>query len=256
MRVPRRGWLLLTTIAIGVLSVATPAAGAAAPAGLSAKAAAQIAALQKVKTSLTAPEQKLDSRLVVALRQRTTPAITAGLPKLRMGLTVSKSGSTEVDIRARTVGKDLLSRLKALGSRVRDTSERADTVRAEVPLAALEQIASWANVLRIDVALPPLHGQAKPLVAPETKQQAAARIDRRLRSALAGLQAADQGTIVSEGDRTHAAGTARSRQHVTGIGAKVCALSDGVASLAAEQAAGELPDVDVLPGEEGDVELG
>ena len=38
---------------------------------------------------------------------------------------------------------------------------------------------------------------------------------------------------------------------MTGIGTKLCALSNGVASLAASQAAGELPAVDVLPGQAG-----
>ena len=38
---------------------------------------------------------------------------------------------------------------------------------------------------------------------------------------------------------------------MSGIGIKLCALSDGVASLAASQAAGELPAVDVLPGQAG-----
>ena len=37
---------------------------------------------------------------------------------------------------------------------------------------------------------------------------------------------------------------------------KVCALSDGVDSLAASQAAGELPEVDVLPGQAGDGDEG
>ncbi len=58
--------------------------------------------------------------------------------------------------------------------------------------------------------------------------------------------------MVSEGDRTHAADTARTRYKVTGIGVKVCALSDGVDSLAASQATGDLPaGVDVLTGQEG-----
>ena len=44
---------------------------------------------------------------------------------------------------------------------------------------------------------------------------------------------------------------------MTGTGVKVCVLSDGVDSLAASQATGELPaDVDVLPGEEGDGDEG
>ena len=57
--------------------------------------------------------------------------------------------------------------------------------------------------------------------------------------------------VVSEGVAAHAADRARTRWRVTGTGAKLCALSDGVSSLADSQAAGELPAVDVLPGEAG-----
>ena len=43
---------------------------------------------------------------------------------------------------------------------------------------------------------------------------------------------------------------------MTGVGVKLCALSDGVDSLDASEAAGELPDVDVLPGQAGDGDEG
>ena len=57
--------------------------------------------------------------------------------------------------------------------------------------------------------------------------------------------------MTSEGDRAHAADTARGASRITGTGVKLCALSDGVDSLAASQAAGELPAVDVLPDQAG-----
>src|SRR4051812_6269786 len=98
MRAPRGGWLLVTTMAIGGLGVGAPAASAAAPAGFSAKATSQIAALQKLKKSLTPTERKLDSRLAVELRQRANPAATARMPKLDTGVEVTKSGATEVDL--------------------------------------------------------------------------------------------------------------------------------------------------------------
>ena len=60
----------------------------------------------------------------------------------------------------------------------------------------------------------------------------------------------------SEGVRAHAADTARETTKVTGVGTKLCALSDGVDSLAASQAAGELPAVDVLPNMAGDGDEG
>ena len=46
---------------------------------------------------------------------------------------------------------------------------------------------------------------------------------------------------VSEGDKTHGADEARGFFGVTGTGVKVCVLSDGVDSLAALQASGDLP---------------
>ena len=88
------------------------------------------------------------------------------------------------------------------------------------------------------------------------------KLDSRLATELRLRQdksaaAVNQGSVVSEGDRTHAADTARSRFKVTGIGVKACVLSDGVDSLDASVATGDLPpDVDVLPGQEGDGDEG
>ena len=57
--------------------------------------------------------------------------------------------------------------------------------------------------------------------------------------------------VVSEGDRAHAADTARDLWGLDGGGRKICALSDGVDALAYSQATGELPAVDVLAGQAG-----
>src|SRR6185295_7375155 len=53
-----------------------------------------------------------------------------------------------------------------------------------------------------------------------------------------------QGVTAHRADLAHATG-------ITGAGVKVCVISDGVDSLVARQAAGELPAVDVLPTQEG-----
>src|SRR5690606_33300437 len=50
---------------------------------------------------------------------------------------------------------------------------------------------------------------------------------------------------------THLVEQARGYFGVTGAGVKVCVISDGVDSLAALQASGDLPAVDVLPGQAG-----
>jgi subtilisin-like proprotein convertase family protein len=216
----RTGASMRSSVAAAGLAVAgvclCASAAQAADAKLGAKAKGQIAALQDIKRSLSPAERKLDSRLVVTLRERRSPLSTAGMPKLSTGVTVSKSGATEVDLRATALSGDLLDRLEAAGAEVGYASKRTDSVRASIPMSALEDVAAWRDVRRIDSAVGAITHAA-----------------------------------VSEGDAAHAANAARMRRRVTGIGVKVCALSDGVDSLAESQAAGELPDVDVLPDQEG-----
>src|SRR4051812_48748610 len=131
--------------------------------------------------------------------------------------------------------------------------------RAGVPLAALDTIAAWPDVRRVDVALAPLTarmlagGAAKPRPAAPPAERTKAALAAPLRAALAAAPPADQGAVVSQGDVTHAVDKVRERRHLTGVGTKICALSDGVSSLAEEQQAGELPAVDVLEDQEGGV---
>ncbi len=210
---------------IGGLAMAVPEGARGADPG------EQIAALQAIKRSLSPAERKLDSRIAVDLR------------KGRL-----KSGLVEVDIVPTSADVDLTERLTALGSVVRYASPRSGDVRAGVPERKLTTIAGWSDVKRVDTAEG--FATAHATTVRETKAQRAARID----AALSGVTAL--APVVSEGDRTHAADTARSRDRVTGVGAKLCALSDGVNSLAASRAAGELPAVDVAPGQAGDGDEG
>ena len=206
-------------LAIGGLATAASRAQAADP-------GEQIAALQAIKKTLTSAERKLDSQIAVDLRRR------------------AKSGLTEVDITTTEgTGEDLVPRLLDVGATIRYASPRTGDVRAGVPARMLKTVAAWSIVRRVDTAADyrTAHFRARR----ESKAQLAARRDAALQaiSALA--------PVVSEGDRTHAADTVRTRDKVTGIGTKLCALSDGVNSLAASQAAGELPAVDILPGQAG-----
>jgi subtilisin-like proprotein convertase family protein len=230
----RRSSRLTATAAIIGLSWAAPAAAETAEHGLSAKAASQIAALQRLKTSLSAAERKLDSRLLVTLRRREG---AARVPRAVVGAPVSK-GITEVDVRATTAGAGLEKRLRAVGGRIRETSRRTGVVRVRLPLDALAKVAGWREVRRVGVAAGWISAHMA-VRAPRSKADEAARLEAAL------------APIVSEGDEVHAADVARAEHQVTGVGVKVCVLSDGVDSLAASQAAGELPAVDVLPDQEG-----
>src|SRR3954462_1217829 len=76
----------------------------------------QIAALQRIKASLTPAERKLDSRLAVQIKHG--PA----------------TGTREVDIR----GEVSVAKLRALGATIRATGRHS--VRAAVRVSALERI--------------------------------------------------------------------------------------------------------------------
>jgi subtilisin-like proprotein convertase family protein len=261
-RRPLHRSLTILTAGVTVVALTAPGASAQAPADPADRAHTQIAALQKLKKSLTATEKKLDSRLAIELRKRASTAVIRDLPKLDTGVDVTAKGTTEVEVRAEKVTDDLVDRLRGAGAGIRFPSAENGTVLVEAPLTALTTIAGWKDVTGVSLASGKLTGhQVDPKSAPaaEAKSAKAARIESSLRAVekTAKVAAAGAGSVVSEGDRTHAADTARTRYKVTGTGVKVCALSDGVDSLAASQATGDLPaDVDVLPGQEGDGDEG
>ncbi|WP_216217313.1 S8 family serine peptidase [Amycolatopsis aidingensis] len=214
----------------------------------------QIAALQQLKRAQSAVEAKVDSRLLLEQRRRGGRMTSSALSTLHTGVEVSRSGAVTVDIRADKVSGELLAAIRAAGGSTRTVSRRLGSVRAELPLPAVSTVARRAEVRAVELATEamtnreqaPGQGPAGAARA-ESKEDTARRVDAELRAAL-GARAQ---TVTSEGDRTHNVDTARLRYGVTGVGTKICALSDGVASLAASQARGELPDVDVLPGQAG-----
>ena len=134
-------------VAAAFAVIGLSAQGAVADTGISDKVASQIAALQKVKTSLSPAERKVDSRLVVTLRRR---AGATRIPRAVPGAPVSKAGTALVDVRAGKAGPDLLKRLQREGARI--VSASGGTVRARIPLSALKTVASWSGVRRVGVA--------------------------------------------------------------------------------------------------------
>lgn len=239
-------------ISAAALSPSAPPTGS--PGDLSAKAAAQIAALQKVKTSLSASERKLDSRLALSLRARADSALRQAVPGLDT-LSATKDTSVAVDITVTQVTDGLLARLRGTGASIVHASATVRSVRAQVPPSALTTVAGWKDVRSVRAASGATTNDQAPgrsSTATEPKSARTARVEAALTKALNTAPArAAEGAVVSEGVKTHAVDKARARFKVSGVGTKVCALSDGVDSLAASQASGDLPDVDVLPGMEG-----
>lgn len=212
-------------------------------------AARQIGALQELKKKASKTEAKVDSKLLVELKARSDRAATSAMPRLSSGVTVSGNRTT-VDVRA-TVSDKLLDALTKAGATLKSVSTRYGTVRAELPLAAIGRVAARADVRKVEVAggamtARQLNSDTEP-AKPESKEEKAARIAANTRAALADRA----GPITSAGDRAHNADTARDEIGVTGVGVKICALSDGIDSLATSQAGGELPEVDVLATQAG-----
>lgn len=260
MRLPahasRRKRVLLTGAAclLAVVGLASPAVAAPPPEDqkISAEknAANQIGILQDIKKNLSPAEAKVDTQLVLQQRLAANRTASASVPLLDNAIEKTAGNKVLVDIRG-TVSDGLLKFLTAKGAGIRAVSERYGSVRAEVPLSAVNAIATRADVKAVEEAvgamtarqLNPNAGKSEP----ETKEQKEQRIAQSTRDALENRA----GAVDSSGDRAHNADTARADIGVTGVGVKICALSDGVDSLAASQAGGELPAVDVLPGEAG-----
>ncbi len=255
---------------LAILLLFLPAAAARAQA-MSDAARQQIQSLLAEKESRTPAQRKIDSRLLYAMRQGRGLDAAPGVSSLQTGIALDAAQTTEVHITA-NVTAPLLQSLRKLGAQIIDTYPWARSIRARVPISALETIAADPAVYFVG----PKHQfllegegtegprqfvytKGKGALVPRRTAEAATAADPRaasVRSRLASALAArpfDTDVVnVSEGDVTHRANLARSTFGVTGAGVKVGVLSDGVDSLASLQASGDLPAVvTVLPGQAG-----
>jgi uncharacterized repeat protein (TIGR01451 family) len=237
-----RAWL-----AAVLLALATPGGLGADPLQISAGARAQMQALAAEKQARTPTQRKIDSSLIYArLRQQAagapagvpgapvTPAgtVLSAVPRLRVAAP-DPDGSVLVDVLAASPGtiKPVLAALRGLGARIVSAQMKLGAVRAHLPLTAVETLAAMPEVRFV-------------------KRAARGFVTSSSRLAAARAGGAGGGTD-SEGDLAHLASQARAFYGVDGAGIKICALSDGIDSLASLQTAGILPAVDVLPGQAG-----
>jgi subtilisin-like proprotein convertase family protein len=190
----------------------------AAPRPVQASALAQIRTLAQEKRSRTPAQRKIDSNLLYALLRRRQDPRLAAVPRLRVAVP-DADGTLPVDIRAASAAAvaTIAGAMRTLGGRLVAVQPRLLRLRARLPLAALETLAAMPEVRQV-------------------RRAARAVFDH----------------VDSEGDATHLAAQARTFFGADGTGSKICALSDGVDSLAELQAMGDLPPgVDVLPGQAG-----
>src|SRR5262249_23021262 len=115
-------------------------------------AVAQIKAVLATKQALTSSERKLSFVLLAGVREGKGATIP-GVGKLRSAVKPDAHGEVLVDI-VGFIGKPLFGRIRAAGGVVLHTSEAYQTVRARVPLANIEQLASSGLVRHIRPSSP------------------------------------------------------------------------------------------------------
>ena len=144
-----------------------------------------------------------------------------------------------VDIRA-DVTPQVLDRIRTLGGTVIDSVPKYRSIRAQLPLDAVETLADLDEIQwirRADKAV--TRGTAKRLPPVARTRAIDIPVTRKVNT--------------TQGDVAHQADVARSTHSVDGTGIGIGVLSNGVGFLAARQASGDLPDrVTVLPGEAGE----
>ena len=213
-RVVRRCW---TWLVLGAFVCLGPAA-AQTPQRLAPSAVRQVQALQSIKSAKSDAQSKIDSRLYLGMLHQQNDPRLAPLTDFRF-VTPEDDGRVPVQVVVTSADqvKSVIDRLDSLDAVVRHFSIANHLILARVRLSDLGTLASMNQVRRIRQVIPSYTNAVN----------------------------------VSEGDVTHGADTARAFYGTFGAGVKVCAISDGVDSLASLQMSGDLPAVDVLPGQAG-----
>ncbi len=220
VREPRAKGLLAT---LGAALLALPAllftgTSRAEEPKISQSAALQMQALRGIKTAKSATQNRIDSRLYLALLHERQDPRLALLRDFRF-VKPEADGRVPVDILLSGIGglKPIINRVESLGGVIRAKNLKYRRISARVHIGDLESLAALPGVLRVRQAIP--------------------RFTNKINT--------------SEGDATHGGPTARGLYATTGAGVKVGVISDGVDSLASLQASGDLPAVTVLPGQAG-----
>jgi hypothetical protein len=226
---------LILTVVVTALSAAAPVT--AQQDAISQSAKTQIDALVAAKASRTPAQQKINSRLLFALKMARGEPIAAGIRRLNINLPDVNARGAVVDLRVE-VSQALLDQLARLGAEVIEVNSMYRHVRIRVTLNELETIAALPQVSSIQPKQEALI-QRGPVVTASLQQP------------LDSPPITNVGSRMSEGDWKHRANIARSTYGVDGTGVKIGVLSDGVSSLSSSQSLGDLGPVTVLAGQTG-----
>lgn len=252
---------------------------------ISPEAIRQIEALMNEKESRTPAQQKVDSRLLYTAKMWRGEAIASEVATLETGLAADAKGFIDVEISA-NVTAGLLKQLKVMNAEIIAKSVEYHSITARIPLGEVESLAAFEDVIFIQPRLESTNNRIEPsdktvvtdvpmtiapkknvpakktgnktvpkVIAPKQSSNLNSRLENvrnYLTSVLKDNSAQLTGTVTSEADTTHRAALARTLSGATGAGLKIGVLSNGVDTLAARQASGDLPaTVTVLAGQAG-----
>ncbi len=226
----------------------------------------QIEALIKEKNSRTPTEQKIDSRLLQAVREKQGQPMAAGVKLDPADVKADAAGNLDVDISA-TVSDELLVRIEKLGGKIIFPSAEYHTIRATINLSMVKTIAAYPEVKFIEPAVQAITvGSAKANAAvktanQETSQHAKLNLKEReanvrkqlisylrsqgaLSASADNVESLESVPVTSEGDRDHRADDTRNTFGYSGEGIKIGVLSNSYNAqkgAPADIASGDLP---------------
>lgn len=275
------GWSLAVILAVfGFLSTSSAQSQASEQLGISAAATNQIRALMAEKAARTPAQRKISSHLLYGMKASGGKAVAVGVKTPQSAILPDANGRVLVDIRG-NVTKSLIKAIEAVGGRVIYSSVPAKSIRASVPMKKLEVLAARRDVRQIGPAIgaytqrvqsegePKIQFTPNALVSVNPKllaslkpgfqdraQKIAAQLSKLVaqagkRGATPNATGDNPSPVNTAGDIAHRANEARDFFGVNGAGVKVGVLSDSVDFLDQVQAAGNLPEVTVLPGQSG-----
>ncbi len=203
----------------------------------------QIQTLLKEKSSRTAVQQKIDSRLLQAIREGRGEAMAAGVNLLRADVDADAAGTLKVDISA-TVTPSLLSKITSLGGSIIYPSAQYHTVRAVINLKMVETIAAYPEVTFIQPAVKYMLVDVDATAAEKKAafEKRAEKVKAQLKDYIARQILIGKAT--SQGDATHRAVDVRNTYGYLGQGIKIGVLSDSYNAkngAAANITSGDLP---------------
>ena len=227
----------------------------------------QIEALIKEKNSRSLTEQKIESRLLQAVREKAGQQMAKGLKLDPADVKADKDGSLDVDIRA-NVTDELLVRIEKLGGKIIFPSAEYHTIRATINLSMVKVIAGYPEVQFIEPAVQSetvgankinarakaTSNQAGGTEAKEKQMKREAAIRKQLISYLKSqgslvaspdnIESLESVPVISQGDRDHRADDTRNTFGYSGEGVKIGVLSNSYnaqSGAAADIASGDLP---------------